>query len=361
MLGALSQLALQLLRALEPETAHELTLRALEAGFYPRAEEGDDPRLAQTVMGLSFANPVGLAAGCDKDARVARAFLEMGCGFAEVGTLTPLAQAGNARPRVFRSVEDHAVINRLGFPNEGHAAALARLARLPATRQGVLGVNIGANRDSRDRIADYVKGVEAFAGAADYLTINISSPNTPGLRALQEAKALDELLARVMAAREKAAATPPIVVKLAPDMDPQALAETVACLEAHKVDGVMVSNTTLVRGGLADRAFARHQGGLSGRPLFERSTAMLAKVYLLSEGRLPLIGVGGIDSGLRAVAKIEAGASLIQLYTGLVFAGPPLFGEIAQAICGHLSQNGLRSVAQMTGHKAEEWAAKYET
>jgi len=363
MFSTLSQLALPLLHALEPERAHELTLRALEAGIYPRSEAPDDPRLAQSVLGISFANPLGLAAGFDKDARVPRAFLDMGCGFAEVGTLTPVAQPGNARPRVFRSMDDRAVINALGFPNQGHRAALNRLARRAQARNGVIGVNIGANKASSDRIADYVAGVEAFAGVADYLTVNISSPNTPGLRDLQGPQELDKLLERVMAARAEAAEEgrkPPLVVKLSPDIAAAELPETVLCLERHGVDAIMVANTTLARDGLADPTFGARSGGLSGAPLFERSTAMLAKVFVLTEGRMQLIGVGGIDSGARAIAKIEAGASLIQLYTGLVFEGPPLISAIKTGISGHLSQNGLQSVGQMVGRRAQEWAKKYE-
>jgi dihydroorotate dehydrogenase len=363
MFSTLSQLALPLLHALDPERAHEVTLRALEAGLYPRAEEPDDPKLARSVMGIAFANPLGLAAGFDKDARVPGAFIDMGCGFAEVGTLTPLAQTGNARPRVFRSLDDHAVINALGFPNDGQRAALSRLARRSRARSGVIGINIGANKDSRDRIGDYVAGVEAFAGVADYLTINISSPNTPGLRDLHAIELLDELLERVMTAREEAAQEgrkPPLVVKLSPDMAPADLPETVQCLERRGIDAIMVANTTLAREGLRDRAFGDRTGGLSGRPLFERSTAMLARVFALTEGRMQLIGVGGIDSGETAIAKIEAGASLIQLYTALVFEGPPLIQAIKTAISGHLSQNGFQSVGQMVGRRADEWAAKYE-
>ena len=312
-------------------------------------------------MGLAFANPVGLAAGFDKDARVPNAFIEMGCGFSEVGTLTPQPQAGNPRPRVFRSVRDGAVINRLGFPNDGHRAALKRLAPRALSRAGIVGVNIGANKESDDRIADYVAGVEAFSGVADYLTLNISSPNTPGLRDLQGLAALEELLRRVMGARAAAGSegrTPPLVVKLAPDIAGSELAETVGLLEAQGVDAIMISNTTVSRETGLEAGFAAREGGLSGRPLFARSTAMLARVYELTGGRVPLIGVGGIDSAARAIEKIEAGASLIQIYTGFVFEGPELIQRIKGAICGHLSQNSLGSVGQLVGRKAQEWAAK---
>ncbi len=361
MLFALSQLVLPFLHAIGPERAHELTLLALEAGLYPRAEVPDDTRLAQSVMGLAFSNPVGLAAGFDKNARVPQALLEMGCGFAEVGTLTPKPQPGNPAPRVFRSLTDRAVINQLGFPNEGQAAALARLSRRPTG--GVLGVNIGANKDSADRIGDYVAGVEAFAPVADYITVNISSPNTPGLRDLQGVKKLDSLLARVMAAQAEAAsrrASPPIVVKLAPDIEASALPETVCCLEQHGVDAIMVANTTISRAGLTGRAFAQAQGGLSGRPLFAHSTAMLAKVHTLTQGRVPLIGVGGVDSGKRALEKMQAGASLIQLYSALVFEGPGLIGRIKAGLIDYVRRNELHSVAEIVGTRAREWASKYE-
>jgi dihydroorotate dehydrogenase len=295
-----------------------------------------------------------MAAGFDKDARVPRELLGMGFGFVEVGTLTPRAQGGNPSPRMFRSLADRAVINRLGFNNEGQAAALVRLQNRP---KGIVGVNIGAGRDSEDRIADYAEGVARMADVASYLTVNISSPNTPGLRDLQAPKALNALLERVQSARAALPCKPPLLVKLAPDLAEEDVPEVVGVIVANKADGIIVSNTTLARDGLRDQSFAREAGGLSGRPLFARSTRMLARVYQLTQGKLPLIGVGGIDSGETALAKIEAGASLLQLYTGLVFEGPDLIGRIKQALLRAMEQDGADQLRRLVGRRASEWAA----
>ena len=349
-----------LLQALDPERAHDLAVKSLELGLYPRAAQPDDKRLAQKLFGLDFANPVGMAAGFDKNARVPRELLAMGFGFVEVGTLTPLAQGGNPSPRIFRSASDRAIINRLGFNNEGQEAALARLkARAP----GIVGVNIGAGRDSKDRVGDYVLGVERMGGVASYFTVNISSPNTPGLRDLQAPEALAALLARVQVARQKmpskpVTGRPALLVKLAPDLADADLPEIVRVIVSHGVDGIVVSNTTLAREGLKDAAFAREAGGLSGRTLFAPSTRMLARVYRLTEGKLPLIGVGGIDSGPTALAKIEAGASLLQLYTGLVFEGPGLIGRIKQALVAAMENAGSKSLAPLVGRRAAEWSER---
>jgi dihydroorotate dehydrogenase len=279
----------------------------------------------------------------------------MGFGFVEVGTLTPRAQSGNPPPRIFRSIVDHAVINRLGFNNEGQDAGLRRLRNRP---QGIIGVNLGAGRDSPDRIADYVTGIARMAEVASYFTINISSPNTPGLRDLQAPEALDALLKRVGEARASTARKPPLLVKLAPDLAREDLPEIVRVILVHGVDGIVVSNTTLAREGLQDRAFAAESGGLSGRPLFARATRMLARVHRLTEGKLPLIGVGGIDSGETALAKIEAGASLVQLYTGLVFEGPSLIGRIKQALLKAMAKEGCDTLAPLIGRRAAEWSER---
>jgi dihydroorotate dehydrogenase len=344
-----------LLLALDPERAHDLAVKSLELGLYPRATEPDDKRLAQRIFGLDFPNPMGMAAGFDKDARVPRELLATGLGFVEVGTLTPRAQSGNPLPRVFRSHADRAIINRLGFNNEGQEAALERLQRRPA---GVVGVNIGAGRDSSDRIADYVLGIERMGPVASYFTVNISSPNTPGLRDLQAPEALDALLKRVLTARGALANKPPLLVKLAPDLADADLPEVVGVIAANGVDGIVVSNTTLMRDGLRDATFARETGGLSGRPLFTRATRMLARVYQLTEGKLPLVGVGGIDSGETAIAKIEAGASLLQLYTGLVFEGPGLIRRIKQALIVALERAGVHDLKPLIGARADDWAGK---
>jgi dihydroorotate dehydrogenase len=344
-----------LLLVLPPEQAHELAIKGLELGLYPRAAGPDDERLVQTVFGLDFPNPLGMAPGFDKNARVPRELLAVGFGFVEVGTLTPRPQSGNPAPRLFRSTSDRAIINRLGFNNEGQEMALFGLMDRP---QGIVGVNIGAGRDSEDRIADYVSGIERMAPVASYLTVNISSPNTPGLRDLQAPDALDALLKRVQAARASLTTRPPLLVKLAPDLADEDLPEIVGVIVANGVDGIVVSNTTLARYGLKDASFARETGGLSGRPLFVRSTRMLARVYRLTEGKLPLVGVGGIDSSETALTKIAAGASLIQLYTGLVFEGLGLIERIKQALLKAIEQAKADSLAPLIGRRAEEWASR---
>jgi len=349
-----------LLLALPPERAHDLAIKSLELGLYPRASQPDDRRLAQHLFGLDFPNPVGMAAGFDKNARVPRELLGMGFGFVEVGTLTPRAQSGNASPRLFRSIADRAIINRLGFNNEGQDSALQRLKPRAV---GVVGVNLGAGRDSKDRIGDYVQGIARMAEVASYFTINISSPNTPGLRDLQAPEALDALLKRVQEARAATRRKPPLLVKLAPDIAEEDLPEVVRVIVSHGVDGIVVSNTTLSREGLVpeglrDQGFAKEAGGLSGRPLFARATRMLARIYKLTDGKLPLIGVGGIDSPETALAKIEAGASLIQLYTGLVFEGPSLIGRIKQALVAAMEQRGAQSLKPMIGTRADHWAER---
>jgi dihydroorotate dehydrogenase len=345
-----------LLLALPPERAHDLAVKSLEMGIYPRAEGPDDRRLAQHLFGLDFPNPVGMAAGFDKNARVPRELLAMGFGFVEVGTLTPRAQSGHPPPRMFRSIADRAVINRLGFNNEGQEAALARLRQ--DRPKGIVGVNLGAGRDSRDRIGDYAEGIARMAAVASYFTVNISSPNTPGLRDLQAPEALDALLKRVQQVRASLPRKPPLLVKLAPDLADEDVAEVVRVIQSHGVDGIVVANTTLARDGLRDRGFAKELGGLSGRPLFARSNRMLARVYHLTEGKLPLIGVGGIDSGETALAKIEAGASLLQLYTGLVFEGPVLIGRIKQALVEAMAKAGCDGLAPLTGRRAAEWSER---
>lgn len=350
MIGAAWPLVRAGFAALDAERAHTLTLALLErapAGPAP----ADDPRLAVSAFGLAFPNPVGLAAGFDKDARVPDAMLRLGFGFVEVGTLTPRPQLGNPRPRVFRLSAAGGAINRLGFNNSGHAAAHARLAR--RRRAGIVGVNVGANKDSADRTADYVAGIAAFADLADYLTVNISSPNTPGLRDLQARAALDDLLARLGEAREAQPQRPPLLVKIAPDLDLSELDDVVAVALARGADGLIVSNTTLARPpGLIDR-HAGEAGGLSGRPLFRRATWMLAEAALRLKGRLPLIGVGGITSGTDAVAKLRAGASLMQLYTALTFAGPNLIADIKRALLAALATAHTDSLAALVGRDAE--------
>lgn len=330
-------LALPLLRLLDAEDAHRATIAALKR-LPSRAPGKDDPRLAVSAFGLDFPNPIGLAAGFDKNAEIPDAMLGFGFGFVEVGTLTPRAQPGNARPRAFRLAEDRGVINRYGFNNDGHAPALERLTRRLSHGGGIVGVNIGANKDAADRVADYVAGVKAFAGVASYLTINISSPNTPGLRDLQEPEALSELLARVIDARDAAPTRRPVLLKIAPDLTLSQLDDVVRIARARRIDGMIVSNTTISRPDTLRSPLAKETGGLSGKPLFALSTFMLAQTYLRVEGQFPLIGVGGIDSAETARAKIEAGATLVQLYSALVYEGPGLVARIKAGLIESLDR-----------------------
>ncbi|HRK18145.1 MAG TPA: quinone-dependent dihydroorotate dehydrogenase [Hyphomicrobiaceae bacterium] len=361
MLSALFHLAKPVLFSFEAEQAHEMSLKALESGVYPRDLVADSPSLAVEAFGLRFSNPVGIAAGYDKDGRVPDAILGMGCGFAEIGTVTPRPQEGNPRPRVFRLVSDKAVINRLGFNNGGHDAALRRLEARSA-KGGIVGVNIGANKDTDDKAADYVAGLRLFNPLASYFTVNISSPNTPGLRDLQAPAALDDLLRRVMAAREElvqgGGPRRPVIVKIAPDIAEADLPAIVERLVARAVDGIAVSNTTLSRAGLTDAERAKEAGGLSGAPLFHRSTVVLARVYQLTEGKIPLIGIGGITSPETAVQKIEAGATLLQLYTGLIYEGPGLVPRIKHGLQAAARRTAGNSIAMLTGVRATEWAGK---
>ena len=355
-MSALFGLGQAMLLALDPERAHALAVKTLELGLYPRSEGPDDARLKQTLFGLDFPNPVGMAPGFDKDARVPRELLAMGFGFVEVGTLTPRAQPGNPSPRVFRSHADRAIVNRLGFNSEGQDAALKRLRPTP---RGIVGVNLGANRDSKDRVADYVSGITRMADVARYFTVNISSPNTPGLRDLQAPRKLDDLLRNVQDARKALGpSAPPLLVKLAPDLADADLPEVVGVIQESGADGIIIGNTTLARDGLRDHTLIREEGGLSGRPLFTRATRMLARVYRLTDGKLPLVGVGGIDSGDTALVKIEAGASLIQLYTGLVFEGPGLIGRIKQTLLQAMARENVATLAPLIGRRAGEWAEK---
>ena len=327
-----------LLFRLDPERAHDLTLAALATGLGPSAPP-DDPLLATTLAGLALPNPLGLAAGFDKDARVPAAMLRMGFGFVEVGTVTPRRQAGNPRPRVFRLVASHAVINRLGFNNSGVAAAIARLrARRPT---GIVGVNIGANKESADRIADYAYGARAAAPLADYLTVNVSSPNTPGLRGLQDPGELTALIAAVLVA----APGTPVFIKVAPDLDAAAIEGIARVAQGSGIAGLIVSNTTLARPGVT----SAEGGGLSGAPLFAPSTEVLRAFARATGGTLPLIGVGGVASGADAYAKLRAGGTAVQLYTGLIYHGPALVGRIKADLAGLLRRDGFASVAQAVG------------
>jgi dihydroorotate dehydrogenase len=344
---SLLDLAIPIAQRLDPEYAHGLALRALASLPQPWSE-APEPRLRVSAFGMTFPNPVGLAAGFDKNAEVPDACLRLGFGFVEVGTVTPMPQAGNPRPRMFRLPADEGLINRLGFNNEGFAAVKARLAGRGRAK-GIVGVNIGANRDSKDRIADYLAGIETFAPYASYLAINVSSPNTPGLRDLQAGKALDELLGRAVDARDRAPAHRPLLLKVAPDLSLAELDDVVAVARKRKIDGMIVSNTTVARSrDLRDPA-ASEAGGLSGRPLFALSTWLLSETFKRAEGAFPLIGVGGIDSEETAWRKLRAGATLLQLYSGFTYKGLGLIARLNKGISARLAREGLRSVVDVVG------------
>jgi dihydroorotate dehydrogenase len=353
-IGLFDRLARPLLHALDPEDAHRLAIRMLQFVPLPPAAR-DDARLASRVFGLNFPNPVGIAAGFDKNAEVADALLRVGFGFVEVGTITPLPQPGNPRPRLFRLDADHGVINRLGFNSQGADAALKRLAAR-ANAGGIVGVNVGANKESPDRVADYVQLIERFAAVASYVTVNISSPNTPGLRNLQQAAVLDDLLARVVDVRERVApqAGPtPVLLKIAPDLALPDLDDVVGIARSRRIDGMIVGNTTVARPpGLREIETAKEAGGLSGRPLLALADRMLAETYVRVEGVFPLIGAGGIESGTAAVAKMRAGASLIQVYSGLVFRGLALVAEIKDALVAALDRDSRDSLKDFVGADA---------
>ncbi|WP_430910811.1 quinone-dependent dihydroorotate dehydrogenase [Methylobacterium sp. sgz302541] len=351
MIGALFPLVRPLLHAVDAETAHGLTLRGLS--LLPPARPGaDDPCLAVDLLGLRFPNPVGLAAGFDKGAVVPDALLGLGFGFVEVGGVVPLPQPGNPKPRVFRLPRDGAVINRFGLNSEGLDVVAGRLAAR-RHRGGIVGVNIGANKEAADRLADYAACARRLAPLADFITVNVSSPNTPGLRDLQGEAFLDALLARVAAARDEAGTATPILLKIAPDITLDTLDAICATVLARGVAALVVSNTTIARpASLRETALAGETGGLSGRPLFGPATRLLAETHLRVGGRIPLIGVGGIDSAEAAWTKIRAGASLVQLYSALVYAGPGLVDEIKRGLVSRLTAEGLSSLREAVGRDA---------
>ncbi|MET3528318.1 quinone-dependent dihydroorotate dehydrogenase [Phenylobacterium koreense] len=343
---SLHDIAARALHLIDPEDAHRFTIRALAAGLGPRGGK-DDPILATEVAGLMLPNCVGLAPGFDKNAEVFGPMLRAGFGFVECGTVTPLPQAGNPRPRLFRLTEDRAVINRMGFNNDGLEAFAARLAR---RGPGVVGANIGANKDAEDRIADYVTGLTRLWGLASYFTINISSPNTPGLRALQTKAALEELLGRLAQARDglPAAGRVPIFLKVAPDLEDGEVEAIVETVVANGLSGIIVSNTTISRPALAS-PYAGEAGGLSGAPLKTLAAEMLGRFRQASAGRTALIAAGGIASGADAYERIRAGAGAVQLYSAMVFEGPGLVTRIKQELAACLRRDGFTSLAQAVG------------
>ena len=351
------RIARPLLHRLPPEMAHRLALDALAAGLAGRSRAPDDTVLATSAFGLRFPNPVGLAAGFDKDGEAPDAALALGFGLVEIGSITPRPQPGNPRPRLFRLAEDRAVINRMGFNSRGHDFAAARLDN--RRHVGILGVNLGRNKESDDAAADFAAGIARFGRLADYLVVNLSSPNTPGLRALQGKEPLEALLDRLAAARAKLpAGGPPLLVKIAPDLADDELADIAEVTRAKSVDGLIVGNTTLARPeGLRGRDKGE-AGGLSGAPLFDLSTRVLARIYQLTGGKLPLIGCGGVASGAQAYAKIRAGATLVQLYTALIYEGPGLVGRIKRDLTDLLKRDGFARLADAVGADAKPATAE---
>jgi len=337
---SLNDLGAALLRRIDPETAHGLAIKALQTVPLPAAP-ADDPVLAVQIAGLRLPNPVGLAAGLDKNGEALKGLSRLGFGFVECGSVTPRAQDGNPKPRLFRLSEDRAIINRMGFNNAGVEAFASRLSARPAGT--VVGANLGANKDVEDRAADYVAGLMRLEGLADYFTVNISSPNTPGLRALQGRDALDDLLGRVAEAR---ASTAPVFLKIAPDLTAAEIAMIVEAALAHRIDALIVSNTTLDRPATLKSGFAGESGGLSGAPLRDRALDALRHASEAANGRIPLIGVGGIASGADAWARIRAGASAIQLYSALIYEGPGLVGRIKRDLALRIRAEGFASIAE---------------
>jgi dihydroorotate dehydrogenase len=351
--GTIRALTRDSLLRLDPETAHRATIRALSAGLAPAQQTPDPALLKTTLCGLELTNPIGMAAGFDKNGEVPVPLASMGFGMVEIGTVTPLPQQGNSRPRLFRLAPIGGVVNRMGFNNDGHRAVYDRLKgkRIGA----VLGINVGANKTSEDFVADYVLGIERFSNIADYLTVNISSPNTPGLRDLQAGEALKRLLEAVSGARHRASVRVPILLKLAPDLDETALDEIASVVNGSDLDGLIVSNTTLSRQGVDGLEHATEAGGLSGRPLFDLSTQRLAQMRQ-RVGTLPIVGVGGIHSAESAVAKFEAGANAIQLYSALVFEGLDLLDRIKAGLADAVRLSGETGIAGLSGRRTAQWA-----
>lgn len=340
---SLTDLGAWALRQLDPETAHRLAIRALQMTPLP-APGADDPILKTTIAGLEMSNPVGLAAGLDKNGEALEGLSRLGFGAVECGSVTPRAQPGNPKPRLFRLVEDRAVINRMGFNNEGLEPFAARLARRP-TRTAI-GANLGANKDTEDKAADYVAGLRRLAGLADYFTVNISSPNTPGLRALQGREALDDLLGRIHEARPADGA--PVFLKIAPDLIGEEIGMIVEASIAHRIDALIVSNTTLERPASLRSAYKGEAGGLSGAPLKPFAQKALEAAAEAAGGCLPLIAVGGIADGADAYARIQAGASAVQVYSALIYEGPGMVGRIKRDLAARLRADGFASVAEAT-------------
>jgi len=353
-MNMIEKIGMAALHRFDPETAHKLALTAMKAGVVPLPGPVTTPRLAGNLCGLPLLNPVGLAAGYDKNAQVVDALTQAGFGFIEVGAITPRPQPGNPRPRVFRLNEDRAVINRYGFNNEGMDAAAARLTRRARRQPVPVGLNLGANKDSDDRASDFARVLATCGAFVDFATVNVSSPNTENLRDLQGAKALSALLDGVMEVRDSFGKYLPVFVKIAPDLTDDELSEIATVARDCNIDGIIATNTTISREGLKSAKKAE-AGGLSGAPLFEKSTRVLAKLSQITDGKLPLVGVGGISSAQDAYEKVRAGASAVQLYSALAYEGLSLVEKIAMGLDELLARDGFTSVAQAVGSGRGDW------
>lgn len=353
------QFATKLMRKLSAETAHGVTIKLLTSGLGP-SYKTDHPMLVQDLWGLNFTNPIGMAAGFDKNADVPLAVLNLGFGFTEIGTVTPLPQKGNPKPRLFRLSEDLAVINRMGFNNKGVDVALTKMRKHRQKQAqkniaGLIGVNVGKNKDSVSAVDDYVLGIKKLGPYADFLVVNVSSPNTPGLRDLQHKDHLETLLKAVMAARaELLGKKPPVLLKVAPDLKPSDITDIAQVVMAQKIDGLIVSNTTVARPPALSSAHREEQGGLSGRPLFKASTEILRQFYQATGGHIPLIGVGGVSTPQDAYDKIKAGARLVQLYTGMVYRGPDIAKYINDGLVQLLQEDGYGHILDAVGADFKE-------
>ena len=349
-----------LIMKMDPECAHDLTLKSLKSGLFTQSQQPNDPRLHVTLANMRLSNPLGLAAGFDKNADCPDAMLGFGFGFVELGTVTPRPQQGNPKPRIFRDPASHSVINRMGFPNGGvelFTKNFDRFRQKGKNRSGLIGINIGKNKDTEDNAADYLTLIKQLGERADYLTVNISSPNTPGLRDLQKRENLTPLLQEFVQCRDKHAPGTPLFVKFAPDMDHQQMDDIAGTCLNCSVDGVILTNTTLERPGHLPETFTSEAGGLSGPVLQDLSTRVIARFYAQTSGRLPIIGVGGIDSAARAYEKIRAGATALQLYTGLVYHGPALANIILQGLVDHLDKDGFTSIEDAIGSGHDQYIA----
>ncbi|XP_008545523.1 dihydroorotate dehydrogenase (quinone), mitochondrial [Microplitis demolitor] len=347
-----NEIAMPLVKFIDPEVAHNLAVAAANFGFISQQKTPDPPGLKQTVFGLKFSNPVGMAAGFDKQGEAIKGLTKMGFGFVEIGSVTPNPQPGNPKPRVFRLAEDKAIINRYGFNSEGHDAVYKRLVDLKNDSNfiGIIGVNLGKNKTSTDPVNDYVEGVRKFSDVADYLVINVSSPNTEGLRDLQGKENLEKLLSTVNNIRQSIKSNPPLLLKLAPDLTVNQRQDVADVIQKPKckIDGLILSNTTISRENLSSE-YKNETGGLSGAPLAGLSTNFIADMYKRTKGKIPIVGVGGIFSGKDAFDKIQAGASLIQIYTSYAYHGPPIVQKIKKELNDLIILNGYSSIADAVG------------